>query len=223
MKATKEQILASLTQEVNLLTEILQLKLKKAEMTTRGPQTSAESNPDNSNSQPETVKARKLKSKTKKGLKWAGSGCEDPRFCSTWIFPSPFVTSCFHNKQKRKTYIVYVWMCPSMMAAWNHQFMAKSDVPPPTLDTRIKCFGLFFIVFHPFVKLDDRSRPQMTVGVMSECPPSTVGGAQQAWLSFCWDCVGLGLFKVYFETGEIATLRVMKALHFGTLSRWNWF
>eukprot|EP00066_Takifugu_rubripes_P015226 XP_011604492.1 PREDICTED: uncharacterized protein LOC101061345 [Takifugu rubripes] len=67
VKATKEQILASLTQEVNLLTEILQLKLKKAEMTTRGPQTAAESNPDNSNSQPETtVKGKKLKSKTKK-------------------------------------------------------------------------------------------------------------------------------------------------------------
>lgn len=67
VKATKEQILASLTQEVNLLTEILQLKLKKAEMTTRGPQTAAESNPDNSNSQPETeVKAKKLKPKTKK-------------------------------------------------------------------------------------------------------------------------------------------------------------
>lgn len=66
MKATKEQILASLTQEVNLLTEILQLKLKKAEMTTRGPQRAAQSDPDNS-SQPETtVRAKKLKSKTKK-------------------------------------------------------------------------------------------------------------------------------------------------------------
>lgn len=67
MKATKEQILASLTQEVNLLTDILQLKLKKAEMTTRGPQTAAEANTDNSSSQAETtVKAKKLKSKTKK-------------------------------------------------------------------------------------------------------------------------------------------------------------
>lgn len=67
MNATKEQILASLTQEVNLLTEILQLKLKKAEMTTRGPQTDAESNPDNGNPQPETTaKAKKVKSKTKK-------------------------------------------------------------------------------------------------------------------------------------------------------------
>lgn len=67
VKATKEQILASLTQEVNLLTEILQLKLKKAEMTTRGPQTADESNQDNSNTQPETpAKAKKLKSKTKK-------------------------------------------------------------------------------------------------------------------------------------------------------------
>lgn len=66
VKATKEQMLASLTREVNLLTDILQLKLQKAEMATRRPQTTAAANTDNSSQAEAAAKAKKLKQKSKK-------------------------------------------------------------------------------------------------------------------------------------------------------------
>lgn len=65
MKATKEQMLASLTREVNLLTDILQLKLQKAEMATRRPQITAVDKTDSSQAEA-AAKAKKLKHKSKK-------------------------------------------------------------------------------------------------------------------------------------------------------------
>lgn len=57
-------MLASLTQEVNLLTDILQLKLQKAEMASRGGQTTAAS-ADNGHSHAEPAGKAKKATKTK--------------------------------------------------------------------------------------------------------------------------------------------------------------
>lgn len=62
-------MLASLTQEVNLLTDILQLKLQKAEMATRGPQMAPASNADSGHSHAEPAAKAKKSTKTKSSLK----------------------------------------------------------------------------------------------------------------------------------------------------------
>lgn len=65
--------------------------------------------------------------------------------------------------------------------------MAKSDVPPPHIRYKNKMFWINFpLYFIHLLKLDDRSRPQMTAGVMSEPPPSTVGGLNRH------DCLSAG-------------------------------
>lgn len=62
-------MLASLTQEVSLLTDILQLKLQKAEMATRGLQTAPASNADNGHSHVEPAPKAKKSTKTKSEVK----------------------------------------------------------------------------------------------------------------------------------------------------------
>lgn len=57
-------MLASLTQEVNLLTEILQIKLQKAEMATRGPQTAAASTTDTGHAEPAAKPKKSTKTKS---------------------------------------------------------------------------------------------------------------------------------------------------------------
>lgn len=70
LKSTKEQMLASLTQEVNLLTDILHIKLQKAELIARKPHLAAAFAIDDGPAQAEPAAKKSAKKSAKaKGRK----------------------------------------------------------------------------------------------------------------------------------------------------------
>lgn len=74
VKATEDQILASLTQEASLLSDIMQLKLQQAALATRRHQNPVPSNTGHIDSHPDApAKAKLPTAKTKTGLKESGN------------------------------------------------------------------------------------------------------------------------------------------------------
>lgn len=131
VKATKEQMLASLTREVNLLTDILQLKLQKAEMATRRPQITAVDKTDSSQAEA-AAKAKKLKHKSKKWLKSA-KWCKDHWFYIIWIFPSLLVYFLFPYLTEGNNAHCLCMMQHGIITLWSNLTIL------PTLIIRIKC------------------------------------------------------------------------------------